>query len=1754
MPEPQEGASYSSAQQATANSQLVDSAVYHGLSLERVASGTKQKIAKLLGDAQQEITAKLEGGNLTDWQAKKAQDFLTWSNKTIANTYNQIDDTVQADLDGIKKAEIQKQINSVNEAVGMEISPAMSAHQITAIATADEQLVNGALMSDWWDKQAANLQHNVLTTVQGGMVQGKSTQEIAKALKDAMGEDSVTQAQANALVRTAVATVQSAAQQKYYAENDDIIKGIRWVSTLDDRTTPQCMALDGLSWKMNAKGDGMDPVGHEIEWPGYPPIHWNCRSTTVPVLKSWQELSKVQLPHLDDQTVHEAFDEALANQGFSDDEIANIQMNQQASMDGQVPDAMTYDEWLQSKDEATQKSILGPAKWQLWQDGKVSLMDMVKKDTLEPLTVDELTALAEQNKALPTPPPMLPGMHGLDLAERQILTAQMTSEATSGETWASWYNPENGVTIDQVLKNTINPQEDAQLKAQQKLVHLSNTADNGQLWNKNDAQLWAGQPGFSEAKLVTPSGRVITARLKDGKVWTAADAQKWSMKLQEAIDEGISDPFRQMTYAFKETGDKMVLSQTEPGAVKLDSSTMKKVYGPVHEEDKPLSYLEAHTNQLELQKQSESAAKLADVKEQLSKAEAASKVAAEESQLAREKQAALQTEIANQRAIAAKEAQDEATTALKAKQEKADEQKALAEREAALHATALKTQQEAADALAAAEKEKEEADALAAKIKKQKKSDAAKKGAETKAKKAALKKELAAAEAKAAEEAALLQKARSEAAIRAQQTAQDALFAAQQDKETADKIYAQQAADKAAKEAQEKAIKAAKKAAKAKKTAAAPVNTTGQMDLVLEPKAEIKANFPADPNALTVVNKLGGSTGAELVKDADGNLYVRKRDTNKGQVLDEFTADEVYRAAGAGVPEGKLYSTPQGPVKLTRYIDNGKVLSDYLGSASAAERDHVMAAIGRNFVTDAWLANWDVAGLTLDNVLVDANGNPYRIDNGGSLRYRGMGSLKSASQFGNEVNEIETLRNPSSAPQASKLFKGVSNQEIVDQVVKLYGQRDRLLAMFPTELRAKMAARLDWLDQYATDLVGQGKATMPPIGMPTLEPEPAPAVKVDKTVKGFPSDPMTLKPIAEYPVGNGKGEVVQDAAGNKYLRRTGGNADAMMDESRANDFMKKFGVLVPDHEMFTDAQGNPVMLQKFVEGKTIEQFAQTATAAERVAVRKQLENHFSIQALIGNTHVADGVRITIEKGKPIVHYVDNSGAFRYSVTGAIKAPGAWEQGHGVSELWTMRGRSAPHAEIGASAHTIAFMDNLSIVDVAKQLDAMAAGLPATGDVELDAVLQKRLTNAKQIATGALDSDHYKFNTEWLEGQTSQRGNFKQIGLTDRMAVVDLKSGGTSYDLVDQNGKPWDDLREYAATRAAPAVPGKLPEDIYYDTIVNAVKTVNHKVSAGGVPNAAKMDAAIAMKPKVANWLVNGNADQKALAAKYLPMITKLEEIKATGKVESLGDFQPYIKPGVKATVAVPTGSIPSQVRAEIQKQLNNPRAYDLIKTWAGSQSGSSQSEPALGMRGLWMGVRDVPAENRFFGRSDDAQSLKIKGSTYAGRFGLSVDEAQKVISIWNGFIQEMLGHMDMPNNDTANRVIRLVRKEPRETKALMPTGTTKLINAMGPQNDVMAIKGAYDSHSLTRWVAVHGQTYTATAMPHALVQAIYAVEIDVSGAVFFLADGENEIAADGAMVPIKILGSGGGDVSQALSGPNAKKWGLPLQHLREQPK
>ena len=202
------------------------------------------------------------------------------------------------------------------------VNGAPQTFSLTAAQGATITLPNGEVVSKAFRGIATSQSERFSQVVRNGLLTGETTPDIAKRLIGNLqfGEKAKTVGQLAAaggqatqvadnqiltLIRTSINQVANTASQQVYEANQDITQKYRYVATLDTRTSAICRALDGREFEY-----GKGPM---------PPSHWNCRSTTVPVI-NYKEL------------------------GFTPPPPAR-----RASMDGQVPADTTYGKWLKDK-------------------------------------------------------------------------------------------------------------------------------------------------------------------------------------------------------------------------------------------------------------------------------------------------------------------------------------------------------------------------------------------------------------------------------------------------------------------------------------------------------------------------------------------------------------------------------------------------------------------------------------------------------------------------------------------------------------------------------------------------------------------------------------------------------------------------------------------------------------------------------------------------------------------------------------------------------------------------------------------------------------------------------------------------------------------------------------------------------------------------------------------------------------------------------------------------------------------------------------------------------------------------------------------------------------------------------------------------------------------------------------------------------------------------------------------------------------
>lgn len=185
------------------------------------------------------------------------------------------------------------------------------------------------------------------------------------------------------------------------------------------------------------------------------------------------------------------------------------------------------------------------------------------------------------------------------------------------------------------------------------------------------------------------------------------------------------------------------------------------------------------------------------------------------------------------------------------------------------------------------------------------------------------------------------------------------------------------------------------------------------------------------PDKIKVVSSLGGSTGAKLV-EIDGRRYVMKKGNSADHVQSEAQADNAYSAMGLRVPACRIYNTPNGLVKLSNFLE-GKSLHDWMAKATIQERTDILKKLEDGFDVDCMLGNWDVLGANDDNIMVDKDGNPWRIDNGGAMSFRAQGTKKKPEEWESGWPD-DIFSMPVSSYNKQK-FGNITTQQITHKIV-----------------------------------------------------------------------------------------------------------------------------------------------------------------------------------------------------------------------------------------------------------------------------------------------------------------------------------------------------------------------------------------------------------------------------------------------------------------------------------------------------------------------------------------------------------------------------------------------------------------------------------------------------------------------------------------------------------------------------------------------
>lgn len=337
-------------------SHLTDVAVRLQVYLEGLKTGTYRDFNRVLRLIEAELDKELAKGEISELTREQLEKIIR---RMSRNNDRSIREAVAGLLTHLKELaaySAETEIAAIGSGATVAARAALPGTPLWPRVLAEPLTATGALLGPWIDRLTAQQVEATNGLLRRAHAEGWSNRQIGQVMRGTRANrytDGLTAqlGRANAtVIRTAMQHVNSVARKAVWEANDDIIKGYRWVSTLDSRTSSQCRGLDGKEFQV-----GQGPL---------PPIHPNCRSTTVAVLD----------PEFD------FFKEGATR----------------SAEGGSVSASITYYDWLKRQSKEFQDSVLGPTRGALLRDGGLSAEEFARlqlSKTFQPLTLDEMRRL-----------------------------------------------------------------------------------------------------------------------------------------------------------------------------------------------------------------------------------------------------------------------------------------------------------------------------------------------------------------------------------------------------------------------------------------------------------------------------------------------------------------------------------------------------------------------------------------------------------------------------------------------------------------------------------------------------------------------------------------------------------------------------------------------------------------------------------------------------------------------------------------------------------------------------------------------------------------------------------------------------------------------------------------------------------------------------------------------------------------------------------------------------------------------------------------------------------------------------------------------------------------------------------------------------------------------------------------------------------------------------------------------------------------
>jgi SPP1 gp7 family putative phage head morphogenesis protein len=350
-----------------ANTQIYDKAIDRAAMIRLYERRVNGKIELVIDGHTVRVDKLIKDANLSQKGFEKLREAI---DQELTKTYKETFNISKRSLLDLVSDQLSYAYQNVENAMGQIWRTQRPQRRIAEEIVLEKPLHENRTLAAGWAGVSVSEKKRLEALIRKGISEGKTADQIALEVRKG-NVHNITRMQSKALVVTAITSVTAQTDHAVYKANERALAGWQYVAVLDARTTPVCAHRDGTTY----------PIGDTSH---LPPAHFNCRSTTIPVFKSWDDISKLE----------GAAEVRRRNlEGLTD--------KQKAFYDGQTPMRETYNDWLFRQPQDVQLRHLGDyQKVQLFNSGQIRLEKFTNPEG-NSIGIKELRAMTDDGYELP---------------------------------------------------------------------------------------------------------------------------------------------------------------------------------------------------------------------------------------------------------------------------------------------------------------------------------------------------------------------------------------------------------------------------------------------------------------------------------------------------------------------------------------------------------------------------------------------------------------------------------------------------------------------------------------------------------------------------------------------------------------------------------------------------------------------------------------------------------------------------------------------------------------------------------------------------------------------------------------------------------------------------------------------------------------------------------------------------------------------------------------------------------------------------------------------------------------------------------------------------------------------------------------------------------------------------------------------------------------------------------------------------------